>query len=55
MAKKKFYVVWDGVKPGIYTDWKTCEAQIKGYPAAKYKSFDTEAEAREAYSSNCWN
>ena len=55
MAKKRFYVVWDGVTPGIYADWKSCEVQIKGYPAAKYKAFDTEQEARAAYASNCWD
>ena len=55
MAKKRFYVVWDGVNPGVYADWKSCEAQIKGYAAAKYKAFDTEAEAHKAYASNCWN
>lgn len=55
MSKKRFYVVWDGVTPGIYSDWKSCEAQIKGYSTAKYKSFATEEEARLAYSSNCWN
>ncbi len=55
MAKKRFYVVWDGVNPGVYADWKSCEAQIKGYPAAKYKAFNTEEEAQKAYASNCWN
>jgi ribonuclease HI len=47
MAKKRFYVVWDGVNPGVYADWKSCEAQIKGYAAAKYTACDTEAEAQE--------
>ncbi|MFP3727504.1 RNase H1/viroplasmin domain-containing protein [Priestia filamentosa] len=32
MAKgKKFYVVWSGHKPGIYTTWAECEAQVKGF------------------------
>jgi ribonuclease HI len=47
--KKKYYVVWNGVKPGIYDDWSTCLQQIKGYPDAKYKSFKTRAEAAAAY------
>jgi len=51
MAKKKqkYYVVWQGVTPGIYTSWNDCQLQIKGYPAAKYKSFPTLAEAEAAF------
>ena len=37
MAKQKFYVVWEGVTPGVYTSWTDCQLQIKGYEAAKYK------------------
>lgn len=48
MAKQKFYVVWEGVTPGIYTSWTDCQLQIKGYEAAKYKSFDTRKEAERA-------
>ena len=48
MAKQKFYVVWEGVIPGIYTSWTDCQLQIKGYEAAKYKSFDTREEAERA-------
>lgn len=53
--KQRYYVVWDGIRPGIYTDWKECERQIKGYAAAKYKSFDTKEEAERAYASPCWD
>lgn len=51
MAKKKpkFYVVWEGVQPGIYDNWKECERQTKGVEAAKFKSFDTLKEANEAF------
>jgi len=49
MAKKqKYYVVWDGVNPGIYDSWTDCQAQIKGYPNAKYKSFPSKEIAKEA-------
>ena len=48
MAKQKFYVVWEGVIPGIYTSWTDCQLQIKGYEGAKYKSFDTREEAERA-------
>ena len=25
MAKQKFYVVWEGVTPGVYTSWTDCQ------------------------------
>jgi ribonuclease HI len=49
--KQKYYVVWVGHTPGIYTTWKDCEAQVKNYTDARYKSFDTKQEATEAFSS----
>ena len=53
MAKKeKYYVVWDGHRPGIYTSWEKCKSQIIGYPGAKYKKFNTRSEAEEAYTSS---
>ncbi|MCL4154662.1 UNVERIFIED_CONTAM: hypothetical protein GTU68_063191 [Idotea baltica] len=49
MAKPKYYVVWEGVEPGIYSSWSSCQAQIKGFPNAKYKSYKTRQEAEDAY------
>ncbi len=50
MAKKeKFYVVWEGHRPGIYTKWNDCKAAVKGYASAKYKSFDSFDIAKKAY------
>lgn len=46
--KQKYYVVWQGKQPGIYTDWDTCKAQVQGVQGAQYKSFDTMAEAEAA-------
>ena len=40
-----FYAVARGNTPGIYTDWETCEAQVRGYSGAKYKKFSSQAEA----------
>lgn len=48
-AKPKFYVVWKGYNPGVYTTWAEASAQVNGYPGAQYKSFSTMAEARAAY------
>lgn len=50
--KKKYYVVWKGVSPGIYTSWTDCQLQIKGYDGAQYKSFDTLEEAEHALASS---
>jgi ribonuclease HI len=49
MAAGKFYVVWEGKKPGIYTSWTECKAQVDGYAQAKYKSYPTAAEAESAF------
>lgn len=49
--KKKFYVVWNGLTPGIYHSWDDCQAQIKGVKGAVYKSFDSREEAERAYAS----
>ena len=47
---KKFYVIWVGREPGIYTDWPTAQKQIMKFSGAKYKSFPTKAEAEAAFS-----
>lgn len=49
MAKKKYYVVWKGLRPGVYDNWNECKTQVEGQEGAKYKSFDTEGEAAEAF------
>lgn len=49
MAKKqKYYVVWQGKQPGIYTDWEACKVQVQGVQGAQYKAFNTMAEAEAA-------
>jgi ribonuclease HI len=54
MAKIKYYVVWEGHKPGIYDRWDDCKKQVDGFPQAKYKSFDSKAEAEKAFKGNYW-
>lgn len=49
MAKKKYYVVWEGHKPGIYDNWNACLLQTKNYPKAKYKAYLTKKEADKAF------
>ena len=48
-SKNKYYVVWNGHSPGIYSSWTECQLQIKGFPNAQYKSFKTKIEAEAAY------
>lgn len=50
MSKKRYYVVWNGLAPGIYHSWEECQAQIKGVKQALYKSFASLADAERAYS-----
>lgn len=52
MTKQKFYVVWAGHEPGIYDNWNDCEEQIRNYPNAKFKGFDSPEEAAKAYRGN---
>ena len=49
MPKNKFYVVWIGKKPGIYSSWDDCKAQVDGVDGAKYKGFFTRELAEAAY------
>ncbi|MHC0035571.1 ribonuclease H1 domain-containing protein [Pseudoneobacillus sp. C159] len=50
MASKKYYVVWQGRKTGVFETWAECEKQTKGYQGARFKSFPTLAEAKQALS-----
>lgn len=54
MAKQKFYVVWEGHQPGVYTSWDAAKQQIEAYPKAKYKSFSSKAEAEKAFRGSYW-
>jgi ribonuclease HI len=54
MAKQKFYVVWEGHIPGVYTSWDDCKRQVDGVAGAKYKSFESKAEAEAAFKTNYW-
>mgnify|MGYP006290947431 CR=1 FL=1 len=49
MAKKKYYAVAKGKKPGIYTTWfgdNGAQVQISGFPGAVYKGVATWEEAK---------
>lgn len=53
MAKRKWYVVWYGHEPGVYDTWAECQAQTEGYRGARYKSFESHAEALRAFEEGC--
>lgn len=46
---KKYYVVWEGKKRGVFTSWNVCKKQIDGYAGAKYKSFADKELAEKAF------
>lgn len=49
MAKQKYYVVWNGPSPGVYSSWEACQEVVNGVSGAKYKSFKTLSEAEDAF------
>lgn len=51
MPGQKYYVVWKGRRTGIFTSWKECEKQVKGFVGAEYKAFGTLKEAETALGS----
>jgi ribonuclease HI len=48
--KVKVYVVWKGRKPGIYSTWKDCAAQVQGFAGAQYKAFPSRLAAERGFS-----
>lgn len=44
----KYYAVRNGRKPGVYATWPECQAQVKNFSGAQFKSFASRPEA-EAY------
>ena len=45
-GKQKYYGVAVGYVPGVYTDYASVQAQVKGYNGSKQKAFATQAEAQ---------
>jgi ribonuclease HI len=44
----RYYVVWKGRQTGVFGSWAEAEAQVKGFPGARYKAFASLAEAQRA-------
>ncbi|SNR42154.1 ribonuclease HI [Lutibacter agarilyticus] len=49
MAKKKYYVVWNGHKTGVFTSWNVCKKHITDFKGAQYKSFASKEAAEKAF------
>jgi ribonuclease HI len=49
MASKKLYVVWRGRATGIFDSWSACQEQVSGFPGAQFASFETRADAEQAF------
>lgn len=54
ISKQKYYVVWRGVKPGIYVSWADCKEQVDGFDGAQYKAFTDRDEAARAFGKSYW-
>lgn len=52
MAKKKFYVVWNGRKNGVFDNWEDCTKQVHGFQGAIFKAFPSKELAESAYNSS---
>lgn len=47
-SRRRYYVVFEGTKPGVYYEWEDVEAQTKKYSCPLFCRYRTEIEAREA-------
>lgn len=43
---QKYYAVYRGRQPGIYTSWPECQRQVQGFLGARFKSFPSQAQAQ---------
>ena len=46
---QKYYVIWHGHQPGIYTTWPEAQKQIVGFKKPVYKIFGSEQLAKKAF------
>lgn len=47
--KPKFYVVWQGRKPGVYDSWDEAKVQTDGFAKPLFKAFDSKPAALKAF------
>ena len=46
---KKWYVVYKGKTPGVYTEWSEVQDQVKGFRCNNHKSFKSKQEVEASY------
>ena len=46
---QKFYVVWAGRQTGVFDNWTTTHQAVDKFAGARYKSFNTRAQAEQAF------
>ena len=46
MPQSFYYAVYRGRRPGIYTDWPSAEAQVKGFSNASHAKFASKVDAQ---------
>lgn len=49
MPEKKYYVVWEGRKTGVFDSWDACKVAIDNHQGARYKSFKSKQLAEKAF------
>jgi ribonuclease HI len=47
--KKKYYVVWEGNKTGVFYSWEDCKNYVINFKGAKYRSYESENKAKLAF------
>ncbi len=50
--KQKYYVVWKGNKPGVYSNWEECKKQVHGFQQPVFKAFQNIEIAKKAFTDN---
>ena len=46
---QKWYVVYIGRVPGVYTEWSECQDQVNGFRGNNYKGFNSKKDAEASY------
>lgn len=47
--RSKWYVVFEGRNPGVYSTWEDCVEQVEGFKGARYRSYGSQEDAVAAY------
>jgi len=45
----KWYVVYKGKTPGVYTEWSEVQEKVNGFSGNNHKSFKSKQEAEASY------